>query len=123
MRREEIDLTTVFIKHIKRVGGRGPRNIHCKLEVEKKSLSFVFWLGKSAFEQFIFDYTKNGKMHLRTLYEDVFSVVCIDLLAELSNVTNLTLTLKAFTFDLNDDRFEVDFIIEESGGANGSQSD
>lgn len=114
MRKEEIELTKVFIKHIKTVGGRGPRNIYCKLEDDKCCLTFVFWLGKSALEHYVYEHTKNGTVLLKTLYHEIFDSVKVDLQKELSMTICETqplnsLTLRSFEFDLTEDRFQVIF--------------
>ncbi len=88
---------------VKRIGGRGPRNIYTKILGNR--IDIHFWLLKSPFEQFIFENFSDGKELLSGIYGRINEIIKDQAISEIQQQTGLTLEFISFEFCIEDDRF------------------
>lgn len=94
-----------YVGHIKRVSGRGPKNIHVKIEDEKIMINFA--LVFSPLEKFIYENLENSTTLLKDLYDRIGSIIIAQFIDELSCEICHPVEYVNYLVDIEKNKFQV----------------
>lgn len=94
-----------YVGHIKRVGGRGPKNIYVK--IEDKHIMINFALVFSPLEKFIYENLENATVLLTDLYNRVGGVIIYDFIDELNQEMKQSIEYVDYVIDIDNNKFQV----------------
>ncbi len=94
-----------YVGHIKKVGGRGPKNIYVK--IEDKHIMINFALVFSPLEKFVYENLENATTLLTDLYRRVGHIIIPDLIDELSQEMRQSVEYVDYIVDVENNKFQV----------------
>lgn len=94
-----------YVGHIKRVSGRGPKNIHVKIENEQILINFA--LVFSPLEKFIYENLENSSTLLTDLYDRIGSIIIAQFIDELSHEISHPVEYVDYLVDVENNKFQV----------------
>ena len=94
-----------YVGHIKRVSGRGPKNIHVKIENEKIHINFA--LVFSPLEKFIYENLENSASLLTDIYDRIGSIIIAQFIDELSCEISYPVEYVNYLVDIENNKFQV----------------
>ncbi|MBF4692365.1 Na-translocating system protein MpsC family protein [Fusibacter ferrireducens] len=94
-----------YVGHIKRVGGRGPKNIYVK--IEDKHIIINFALVFSPLERFVYENLDNASTLLTDLYSRVGGIVIYEFIDELEQEMQQPIKYVDHVIDIDNNKFQV----------------
>lgn len=103
MKSLEKEILHAYVDTIKSVGGRGPKNIHVK--IDGKRVEICFLLMKSPLEIFIKNYFENAEEYLESMYLEIHNCIKDAAVKNISEKTGKNFVYKDFIVEVSADRF------------------
>ncbi|GAU79147.1 Na-translocating system protein MpsC family protein [Fusibacter sp. 3D3] len=94
-----------YVGHIKRVGGRGPKNIYVK--IEDRHITINFALVFSPLEKFVYENLENASTLLTDLYNRVGHIIIPDFIDELSQEMQQPIEYVDYVIDVDNNSFQI----------------
>jgi|GEM_PF-2017712 len=111
MKTYERDICFLIIQHIKKLTGRGPKNIHSKIDENK--IEIHFWLQKTPLEKYACDELQKGKCLVSEIYRDVLQHRVKDIENELSIQFERKIKFYYLDVDIDKDKYILRFLYDE----------
>lgn len=107
----EKEISSLAIKHIKELTGRGPKNIYVKVSLEK--IEIHFWLQKSPLEKFVYDEIGKGKCLVNAIYSEAIQHRISDIEDDLSTRFHKCFKFCDFDMDIDTDKYTIAFCFKQ----------
>jgi uncharacterized protein YbcI len=107
MKLHEKEISSLAIKHLKELTGKGPKNIYTKVDAEK--IEFHFWLQKSPLEMYACEEINEGKYLVKEIYMNTLEHCVIKIEKDIAGFLNQEIEFHCLDVDIGIEKFKITF--------------